>query len=405
MIVTLKEVFDKHFVKVKFDNRLAKELYKFQIGYVNANTEHIEFFGGNLLGVQVVRFKDSDLNRFFNDVLNVDYLVLSKDLESVSAVNQDFKISSDVFNLTCMYLIYKFLTSNLLDEKMKYRGAYDVSVIFFYRCLAALISYNFKYPADPKIAQKAYANLNQKYLIKKLGTWFKVVDYRATELLSKDSIHLGNFKKFNDDYATIYAINDSQGRIRDLIKNYYAEFKRVHTDGEGIGTTSGTYMDVDGEETIKEKTKSVETYVNYIRNTIIDKRSFVNDSLVSVISNINKNTSFRMIKSTLLWMSDEYNSKHHDTIDNFISVDIVYCFYLIHDNNLTKYLRDYPRLLIELKNLLLSSRSTDADLEVLRDLGSKIIKESSTTKVSNSLLLSTRTSIILYVFLRSLSSI
>ncbi len=403
MQVTLIEVFDKHFAKVKFDAKLAKEIYKFQIGYVNNNPEHLEFFGGNLLGVQVVRFKDSDLNRFYNDVLDVDYIELSNSLKAVTAINQDFKISSDVFNLTTTYLIHKFLTSKLINENIQKRAAYDCAVLFFYRCLAALISYNFRYPADPKIAQKAYANLNNKYLIKKLGSWSKVVDYRANELLSKESIHIKALQRYNDDYAIVYCLNDSQGRIRDLIKNYYAEFKKVHTEGDGIDTTSGTYIDLDGEETIKEKTKSIESYVAYARSVIVDKKSFVNDNLVSVISGINKNTSFRMVKQSLTWMSDNYAQKDHDTIDDFLSMVIVYSFHLIQENDLDKHMRDYPKLLIELKNLYLSTRSVDEDLIVIRKLGEKIVKASSPNKLSDSLVLATRTSVILYIILKVLT--
>lgn len=403
MRFTLQEVFDKHFQKTKFDARLAKEVYKFQVGYVNNNPEHLEFFGGNLLGVQVVRFKDSDLNKFYNDVLDIDYLELSNDLKHTEGINHDWIISSDTFNLTIMYMIHRFLTSKLINDAIQKRAAYDCAVLFFYRCLAALISYNFKYPADPKIAQKAYANLNNKFLIKKLGSWSKVVDYRATELTVKDGLHYKTLYLFNDTYDVIRCINDSQGRIKDLIKNYYGEFKRVHEDGESIATTSSTFFDLDGEETIKEKTKSVESYVAYIRNTLIDKKSFVNDGLVGVIASINKNTSFRMIKQSLTWMSDNYSQKDHNLIDEFTTLVVIYSFHLVSENELNNYLRDYPKLLVELKNLYLSTRSIDNDLIKIRELGEKIVISSSPNKLSDSLVLATRTSIVLYIFLKTIT--
>jgi hypothetical protein len=402
MSVTLAEIFDEQFKNVKFDSKLARNIYLYQIGYINRNREHLEFFGSNLLGVHVVRFKDSDVLKLYEEVLDIDYLTLSDDLKKVSAVNQDYKVSSDVLNLTCMYLIHKFLTSSLLVDSARKRAAYDCALIFFYRCTAALLSYYFKYPSDPKVAQAAFAKLSNKYLIKKLGSWHKVMDYRANDLIDKDSIHYKKLLSFNDDLATIYAINDAQGRIRDLIKNYYAEFIKVHSEGAGIATTSSTFLDAEGEETIKEKTKSVESYISYIRNIIIDKHSFVNDELISVINQINKNTSFRMIKTNLNWMVDNYNSDSHMTIDDFVTNVIIYSFYLLNNNESITNLRDYPRILTELKNLYLSTRSTDPDLIKIRDLGSDIIKKCNVGKLSESLILSTRTSLILYITLRAL---
>lgn len=402
MQVYLADVFDEYFKNVKFDNKLARGLYLYQIGYINRNREYLEFFGGNLLGVQVVRFKDSDVLKLYEEVLDIDYLQLSKDISKVTTINHDYKVSSDVLNLTCMYLIHKFLTSKVINDKDKQRAAYDCALIFFYRCTAALLSYYFRYPSDPKIAQLAYANLSNKYLIKKLGSWHKVMDYRANDLINKESIHYKKLLTFNDDAATVYAINDAQGRIRDLIKNYYAEFAKVHVDGKSISTTSSTFLDAEGEETIKEKTKSVESYISYIRNTLIDKNSFINDELLSVINRINTNTSYRMIKSTLSWMVEEYNSKNHTLIDDFVTSTIIYSFFLLNDNENITNLRDYPKILTTLKNLYLSTRSTDEDLIKIRELGEKVVTLSNKSKLSNSLVYSTRTSLILYITLRAL---
>lgn len=405
MTITLAEVFDKHLSNVKFNSNLAKDIYKYQIGYINQNREYLEFFGGNLLGVQVIRFKDSDVLKLFNDILDIDYDNLSNDLKSVTDVKESYKVASDVFNLTCFYLIHKFLTSPILTDTQRKRAAYDCGLIFFYRTIAALQSYYFRYPSDPKIAQMAYANLSNKYLIKRLGSWHKVMDYRANDLIDKDAIHYKNLIKFNNDLSIVYAIEDAQGRIRDLYKNYCFEFYKVHEEGDGIGSKSGTYIDAEGNDTIKEKTKSVERYVLYAKNILTDKHSFIKDDLVKVINNINSNTSFRMIKHTLGWISDNYNdSKYHNDIDEFITLTIIFSIYLITNNMKNTNTRDYPTILHNIKNLYLSTRSTDPDLVKIKDIGERLIKASN-KDISNSLILSTRTSIILYITLRVLSGV
>lgn len=402
-MATLAQVFDSFFSHVKFNKQLAKQIYGYRIGYVNNNKEHLQFFGSNLLGVHVVRFKDSDVLRFF-ELLDVDYYALTNEVRSkVTTIDHSFKISGDILNLTIMYTIHKFLTSGVIGDNDRHRAAYDLALIFFYRCIAAIMSDWFKYPADPKIAQAAYANLSYKYLIKKEGTWHAVMDYRAKALTDKHELHYKELVSFRNDQAIVYAINDSQGRIRDLLKNYYSEFSKVHSSGTSIATTSSTFLDAEGEETIKEKIRSTESYVNYIKNIILDRHSFVKDDLVGVIARINTNSSFRMIKSVLLWLSDNYNhTKHHKEIDEFLDLTIVHSMHMLQEHSTLISRRDYPTMLHTLKNLYLSTRSTDQDLIRIRELGEKLIRNSQNVRLGDSLVLATRTSIILYLTLRTL---
>lgn len=399
---SLKEVFDEHFSHVKFDLRLAKAIYQYQVAYVNTNHEHLEFFGSNLLGAHVVRFKDADVYRFFDQVVDVNYLSLLEDIRKVPTINHTFKISGDIFNLTLMYVVHRFMTQDTLPTKDRDRAAYDTALIFFYRSIAALLSHYFKYPADPKIAQAAYANLSKKFLIKQLGSWSAVMDYRAKEFLDKKSVHHKELISFTDDERIVYAINDAQGRVKSLVKTYYAEFIKVHSEGERIGVSSSTFLDAEGEETVREKTRSTENYVAYMRQAIADEHTFIKDDLVGVIARLNTNTSFRMIRSTLLWMQQEQNNpKHSKDIFDFMSRVIVQSMHMIEYNMEPKHRRDYPYILHTLKNLYLSTRTVDPDIEKIRQIGFKIVSAHN-RKASNSLKLSTRTCIILYITLRAL---
>jgi hypothetical protein len=397
----LYEAFQKNFNHVKFDGRLADRLYKFQIGYINQNSEHLEFFGGNLLGVQVVRFKDSDLKRFYEEVLDVDLSILTEDIRSLDTIDHSHKVASDILNLTCMYLIHGFLRSNLVNEVKKKRATYDVAVIFFCRCLAALLSHYFKYPADPHVAQMTYANLSNKYLIKKLGSWHAVVDYRSKEMTGKESIHLSNLYKFSDDSTITYAISDGQGRIRDMIKNYYAEFALVLESGGRINSTGGTYFDADGEETLRDKTRSVESDVQYMLQILSDRNSFIKHDLVQVIVGINKNTSAKMLNSVLQLVHDGSMNEYSSLMQDFVQRVVIYSYHLLNQSQIEN-MRDYPKILTNLKNLYLSTRSTDIELLKIRDMGAKIVKLSSKSKFSESLMMATRTSLILYICLRAL---
>lgn len=403
MRVMLKEVMDVHFKHVKFDSKLAKALYKFNVEYINSDKEYLLFYGSNLLGVQKVRFKDSDVSHFF-DIINVERYKITEDIKRVTDINQEFKISSDTLNLTIIYLLHRFINSTDIDNKTRDRVLYDVSSLFFYRTLAALISDNFKYPADPKIAQKAYANLSNKYLIKRLGTWGKVVEYRAYKLIDPKGLHYKALKSLNDDLAVVYAINDSQGRIRDMIKNYYGEFAKVHSQGESIGRTSSTYLDADGQESVKDKVMSVERYIHYTQDLLTDEHGFIKDDFITVISKVNSNVSFRSLKQTLKWLVSAYgHTEHHKLVDEFVQIALIHSFHLIEYTICPSSLRDYPTILSQLKNLLASSRSNDPDLFRIKVLGEQLVALAFPYKVNTALMIATRNSVVMYLVLRALA--
>lgn len=412
-MTTLLEVFDKHLGQLKIDRRFVDQVYRYQINFLNRNEEHLAFFGSNLIGVHVVRFRTQDLLKFYSDILDVDFGVLERDIRQVTTIDHEFKISGDVFNLTCMYLIYRALNSPQLNEAMKKRAAYDIALIYFYRCLVVRQTSYFVHPADPKIAQAAYAELTNKFLIKKLGTWHKVMEYRAKDVLEKaldtkskdeESQYYRTLLTFLDDQDIVKIINDTEGRVRDLYKNYVKVFMNVHGKGNRISSSSATMVDMEGEVKLKEKIHSEERYVLAIKQLVQDPYSFVKDDLVNVVVDINTNTSKRMVLSTLQWLSDNAGrTTYHKQIDEFLSKVIVQSIHLLSTQNLQSS-RDYRTMLVTLKNLYLSTRSVDKDLWRVRELGDTLVKAAN-GKVNKSLGMATRTAVILYITLRAFVSV
>lgn len=409
MFESLAEVFDHHFEKVKFDNTLAVAIYKYHIHLSTMNSEHIQFFGGNLLGVNVLRFVPRDIRKFFDTILKVDFEALEKDIRSLKTIYHENSISGDVFNLTLFYIIHRFYKTPSLPEPRRMRAAYDTALIFCYRCTFALTNNYFRYPADPRVAQAAYANLSNKHLIKKLGTWKKLCDYRASRIVEKTSSDGGmglNYERlylFNDDIQITNIIQDSQGRFKSIFHLYYDEFDRVHKDGESISVTSATIVDADGEVVLRERTKGAQASINYVRELINDSASFLDNDLMTVIAELNRNTSFRMIKTTLEWLTRAYHDpKHNRAIDKFVTDVVMQGMYYIEYNIPVTRRKDTPFILITLKNLFLSTQSTDADLKSIREQGEKILKACH-GKLSPSLMTSTRSAIILYIILRVLT--
>lgn len=406
---TVLDVLGKFFTSIKIDKKLARRIYQFQIGYVNTSQEYVEFFGSNLLGVHVVRFKETDVLRFFNEVLEIDFQSLVGELEETETFNSTlirkdgkrYAIAGDVFNLTLMYLIHRCLSETTLQERDRHRMALDTALIFFYRSIAALLSAYFTYPADPKIAQAAYSNLSYKFLIKKLGSWHKVMDYRANELITRSGIYHNRLVKLSDDEELIKLINGAANQMKEIVKSYYAEFAAVHQQGESIGVTHTTGLDAEGSEVVRDRIRDVDRALVSIKQMVSDPKTFVRDELIRVITDINKNTSPRLVKESLNWISEQSGGKDHRLIDEFVTQVVVYSYNLIKTRMEPSQAKDIGYVLIQLKNFYLSTRSTDPDLLRIREMADEILIKAH-RHLSDSLLLSTRTAIILYITFRTI---
>lgn len=409
-MITIKATFDEIFKDIKFDKALIDRLYRFQVWFVNLNQEHLRFFGSNLIGVHTVRWRvTEDTNRFYRDIFGLETQDVSEKTAMITTIEQKFATISDPVNLTIMYVIHRFLSEVKLNEKDRHRGAYDAALIFFYRALAIRQSEYFKkFPADPKIAEAAYAKLSRKFLIRQLGTWGRVVEYRAEALIAQrpsdeQQLHYNTLLTFSNDEKIANAIADSANRIRDLYKNYMVTFYEAIEEGESIHISSSTIVDMEGIEKIRDKIKHVDNSIALVNRLIGDQPSFVRQDLINVISDINTNTSKRMIEKVLIWISAESSQPaNFKLIDRFVKMIVVHTFHMLQESGLTK-MSDLPYLLVTLKNLYLSTRSTDKDLEEIREMGGKIVTKS-TEKVNKSLALATRTSVILYIALFAIIS-
>ena len=399
-MATLKSVFDKHFEHLTYDAILAKRIYNFQLDYLNSSKEYLEFYSGNMLGVHRVRFKPSDFDKFMYEVLEVDAEQLDKDLDHVPSVMKINSVTSDVLNLSVVYLMHMFMNSNKLNEKERHRACYDIASIFILRSFAALISDYFRYPAEERIVKIAYGNLSGNNLIKKLGTWFKVVDYRANSIIDKQGIHYKTIKYLLEDKVH-YVISDSKDRVKDIIKNYYKEIVRVRDSGDTMGTISNLAMNAEGEMGIVDKINRTENTIVAIK-TLISNNNLVNENILYLVASINTNTTAKSIKEVITWIGVNYTTGNNKLIDDFIEESVKYTHYLLKYKVKNSSSKDFSRILIELKNLYLSTRNEDSDLLRLRDLTGDLVNKARTKKTSNSLFLATRTSVLLYLAILTL---
>lgn len=424
-MLTLLQSFHGTFGELKFDHKLAKKLYLYRVGIVTRSRDHMEFFGGNLLGTHRIWFKDAYVTEFYEGILDIPFETVKHDLSKVTTIDHSFKVSADCMNQTLMYMIHRFMHAPGLSDQQKYNAMLDLAMIFYYRCLCIIISDQFNFTADPKVAQQAYANLSMKFLIKKLGTWNKVIDYRARALVDKkESIHWRSLWSYDDDSDIVYAINDSQGRMKGIVKEYYSELVLVAQGGDSVGIAKSLVKDAEGDDSIREKAAGAETYIAYMRSILMDRHTFIRDDMLDVVSRSNTNTSKRSVREVLEWMSDgSTDAKVFSQVDYFMSKTLVLCLHYVDTQIPANRRKDMVYVMKTLKDLFLSTRSVDPDLLEVREKGGDIVeralrerddnaepsgiqgkaKPSKASKLSDSLLKATRTAVIMYVCLRALT--
>ena len=396
----LKKFFDTQLPNLIASKTLADRLLEFQIKFVTKNQDHMEFFGGNLTGVQVVRFTPADMDKFFIDVLEVDEDDIREGLYTLPVIHKDRKVASDAFNNICMYVIHLFLSDGRLPDKVKEQGAKSCALILLYRYITSQLYNGFKYPADPQVAVATYASLNNKFILKQLGSWNAVLEARAQDLIVPGKLHYQTLKQYFDDKKILYAITDSQGRIRDIFKNIYSKFMLIHERGQRTKSSSNVF-NFEGEEFLKDKTKGLVIYINYINSIIEDKRSFVKEEIVQAVANIIHTAPPRLIEESLSWMSDNAKFTNQKEIREFIELTLVHSFnYLQNNRTVVSKTTDLLTLVVKLRGVYMSSRSTEEDLLKLRTLGEKILKKAINTK-NSSIIASVRTALMLYIVIRA----
>lgn len=399
-IENVSTVFERHCGHMKFDAHLAKKVNTFQVKFANKNEDHMAFFGGNLTGVHIVRFTTADTDAWFTDILEVDELSLEEDLHALPGINPEFSVSSNVFNHSCCWMIHKFLTSPLINDKVKHQAMIDCGLVLYYKHLTSLLFRYFKHPANPQTAAATYAQLSYKFELKQHGSWYATLVSRCEKLIEPGSLHYNTLKKYDDDLAIVYLLNDSQGRIREALKNIYSIFMEVHSKGTKIKVVSNM-AEYEGEETLKDNTKGLSNYTRYLHSIISDEHTFIKDELIGLIERIMKTMPAKLLKQTLSWCSTNYRHVNAKEIEELIDVTLVHSFSYLNDNRTTvKETTDLAMLISKLKGVYMSSRSSDPELMLMRDRARSVVKHATTTK-NESLIASIRTGLLLYITLRA----
>lgn len=401
MAETIQSVFNRECAHVIFDQKLANKISHMRLSFQMRNEDHITFFGGNLTGVQVVRFLPDDRDAWFESILETGEFVLSDVIDELPSIDKTRIVTSDVMNLSFVWVMHRFLVSQL-SEKIKHQAMIDTAMIMQFKFLTSRLYRHFPFPADPSIAQATYAQLNYKYAIKKYGSWGELLLARCEDIIAKNSIHYKALLTMEDDNKVTYVLSDSQGRIRELLKNIYDMHLRVRNQNSRILTTS-SLVEYDGEVFLKDATNNLTNYTRYINSIITEQRSFIKEELKKVIEKLVHTMSPRMFEKTLEWMSLNYRQQGAGVIESGISDVILYSLdYLRINRSSLRNTSDLPGMLSKLRGSFMSSRNNDELLMKTKEEFEQMVTAATGSKHPG-IVASVRTGAMLYIVARSLT--
>lgn len=397
----VKDVFNDVCSGLDINQNFLKRLNAFQVGFLSKNDEHATFFGGHLLGVQRVRFTTTDNNKWFDEILQADEVELTERIHAVPGINPDYNVSSDVFNLSCFWLAHVIWNSHKLSEKQKEAGMIDVMLVLNYRYITSRIVRHFIYPAEESVAEATYAVLSNKFAIKQYGTWYNVLYNRACDIVRHDGKKFSVISRMDKDEDLVAVVNDSQGRVRDMVKNIYTVFRDVHRSGVKI-TSSSDVVEFDGSSVLKDRVKGLANYKQYIFSILGDQSSFIKDELVATIENIVHTMPPKLFRQTLIWLSEEFSKqKNSQAVYEFVDETLTHSFAYLSDHvSLVRNSVKLPGLLGQIKGVYTSSRSTEEQLLKIRENAEKLVTQATGNKNKNTIA-SVRTGIMLYVVART----
>lgn len=353
------------------------------------------------MGVHPMRFRSTDREDWFNEVLDIDELALVDGISEVPSIDDDWKRAKDVMNLSCVWLLHMIHKSRLTAREKEQAGL-DVLLVLQYKFLGSLMGWYYRYPADEATMLAAYARLSRKYALKAAGSWSRLLEQRAQDILATRSIHYQTFVRFDRDTAIIYMVSDIQGRLREIVKSMTKVFYQVKAEGAKISTDNAVDH-IDGQAIVKDKSRNYSTLIRYAHTVVNDRNSWVRDELVQVVTDAMHTMPPRQFVEVLQWMALNRNSAYQRKIETLISESLIYAFDLMYSNRsvYAKSSGTMP-LLAKLRSLYMASRMSDPTLLLTKELSEEIVKAAVKTK-NSSVIASLRTAVQMYIVLRTMA--
>lgn len=374
--VTVKDAMDAVFEGVVFDREFINKLIRVNIAFTTSNKEVISLLGDRLIGCYSLSYTQYHKNCFYEDLFDgLSYNEVVDKIKTITTVRRDFKIALDDINLTCFYMLHRFLTDSKLKDADKHLGALESLNYFGYRTILMMNNKYWIYPITEDKARTVFESLNRGYLITKMKNWNEYVYYRSTEYLKGTWIKIA--REFKDDLKLPNAINDLFGHYNSTVKNIYRAFEKIEKD-DFLKSSKNIVTDVQGREVLMDRINDPQKYVDSVIDLFVDSRSFIRSEVIEVTMSIIDSLSARNIQDCLEMVLDYYYSSPKASkemnafVEDFITDSLEYLqskrFSITDRTNVVDIIN------IVVGNLL-NSRGANITITHVKERGEKLISE------------------------------
>jgi hypothetical protein len=215
----------------------------------------------------VDRFISDVKNKLFNPVASLTLGISNSDMKqiihNIPTIDDNFVVASDPFNVFTVWVTYNILNSKL-DNKLKYQTAQSTLLLLHYKFFTSLVNYRFKYPANEAAMVTTYEVISNKFDIKVLGTWKRVMEKGSEDAIDPNGIHGKTWNTFDNDNKILYIITDIQSRLRSKINLFYEAYMQVKTEGDLIGSYDTVGTDLDGNKEIKANEHGIDIAISSV---------------------------------------------------------------------------------------------------------------------------------------------
>lgn len=382
----------------KWAGLLRRYVYAFitrKVGFV----DYLDFFGSPYLGLQKITFTTADRNQWFSEIFDVDEQELKENLHACQAIDKNWSVVGDAFNMTIPYLLYRINRSNL-DAKTKHQAMIDVVCMYHYKCLTSIVNNDYPYTARREVVLETYNRLSLKYDIKRYGSWRALIEARAEYILNpKTGVHYKAFTEMNDDKAIVYMVGDIQNRLRRVINDINKVFHDVKNK-TNIVKLEGAKVNLKDELSLKSVSKEISQYTLYLERILTEETSFYKEELIGYANSVLENKFKDKLSFIIQRFPALYNNPKKPEYKEFADAVLTHLFEYIHANSLNK--TNVYDVLIKMRGAYGAPRSKNDTVKVIRVLGDEIVKELTGIKTTQSTQI-IRTGLSLYLVLRILS--
>jgi hypothetical protein len=242
--------------------------------------QHSQALNTPTLGVYKVIFTTKDQTDVF-DIFNIDQTLFKKTINKIPSVNKDFKVVSDAFNLLITWIAHNIFISKIPNQK-KEIGLFSLFKLLFYKFFTSAINHYLIYKTNEEMMLLTYSELNAKFDIIKYGTWKKVLEAKAQELIDPKNLHYKSFINYNNDDKILYIISDCNTRIRLQLQRFIDAFNEVRLNSTKTYVLQDIKIDtIDGNRIVRETVNVIDALTNAMMTRILNQEEFINHKYIN----------------------------------------------------------------------------------------------------------------------------